>query len=219
MMMEQPKIIIEIWSDIVCPFCYIGKRHLEMALESFEGKDEVKIIWKSFLLNPDLKTDTELTLYEYLSQSKGISMPQVKAMTERVLEMASAAGLQYRLDEAVVANSLNAHRLLHFAQENGKGTETKERLLSAYFCEAKNIDDTNVLKALAAELGLNKEESNDVISTERYKLEVLKDYQMASHFGISGVPFFVFNRKFAISGAQPVELFIQTFEKAASAAN
>lgn len=217
--MEQPKIIIEIWSDIVCPFCYIGKRHLEMALESFEGKDEVKIIWKSFLLNPDLKTDTELTLYEYLSQSKGISMPQVKAMTERVLEMASAAGLQYRLDEAVVANSLNAHRLLHFAQENGKGTETKERLLSAYFCEAKNIDDTNVLKALAAELGLNKEESNDVISTERYKLEVLKDYQMASHFGISGVPFFVFNRKFAISGAQPVELFIQTFEKAASAAN
>jgi predicted DsbA family dithiol-disulfide isomerase len=190
-----------------------------MALESFEGKDEVKIIWKSFLLNPDLKTDTELTLYEYLSQSKGISMPQVKAMTERVLEMASAAGLQYRLDEAVVANSLNAHRLLHFAQENGKGTETKERLLSAYFCEAKNIDDTNVLKALAAELGLNKEESNDVISTERYKLEVLKDYQMASHFGISGVPFFVFNRKFAISGAQPVELFIQTFEKAASAAN
>jgi predicted DsbA family dithiol-disulfide isomerase len=219
MMMEQPKIMIEIWSDIVCPFCYIGKRHLEMALESFEGKDEVKIIWKSFLLNPDLKTDTELTLYEYLSQSKGISMPQVKAMTERVLEMASAAGLQYRLDEAVVANSLNAHRLLHFAQENGKGTETKERLLSAYFCEAKNIDDTNVLKALAAELGLNKEESNDVISTERYKLEVLKDYQMASHFGISGVPFFVFNRKFAISGAQPVELFIQTFEKAASAAN
>ena len=217
--MEQPKIMIEIWSDIVCPFCYIGKRHLEMALESFEGKDEVKIIWKSFLLNPDLKTDTELTLYEYLSQSKGISMPQVKAMTERVLEMASAAGLQYRLDEAVVANSLNAHRLLHFAQENGKGTETKERLLSAYFCEAKNIDDTNVLKALAAELGLNKEESNDVISTERYKLEVLKDYQMASHFGISGVPFFVFNRKFAISGAQPVELFIQTFEKAASAAN
>lgn len=190
-----------------------------MALESYEGKDEVKIIWKSFLLNPDLKTDTELTLEGYLSQSKGISMPQVKAMTERVLEMASAAGLQYRLDEAVVANSLNAHRLLHFAQENGKGMETKERLLSAYFSEAKNIDDTIVLQALAAELDLNKEESNDVISTERYKLEVLKDYQMASHFGISGVPFFVFNRKFAISGAQPVELFIQTLEKAASTAN
>lgn len=219
MIMEQPKIMIEIWSDIVCPFCYIGKRHLEMALESYEGKDEVKIIWKSFLLNPDLKTDTELTLEGYLSQSKGISMPQVKAMTERVLEMASAAGLQYRLDEAVVANSLNAHRLLHFAQENGKGMETKERLLSAYFSEAKNIDDTIVLQALAAELDLNKEESNDVISTERYKLEVLKDYQMASHFGISGVPFFVFNRKFAISGAQPVELFIQTLEKAASTAN
>ncbi len=219
MIMEQPKIMIEIWSDIVCPFCYIGKRHLEMALESYEGKDEVKIIWKSFLLNPDLKTDTELTLEGYLSQSKGISMPQVKAMTERVLEMASAAGLQYRLDEAVVANSLNAHRLLHFAQENGKGMETKESLLSAYFSEAKNIDDTIVLQALAAELDLNKEESNDVISTERYKLEVLKDYQMASHFGISGVPFFVFNRKFAISGAQPVELFIQTLEKAASTAN
>jgi predicted DsbA family dithiol-disulfide isomerase len=217
--MEKKKIVIEIWSDIVCPFCYIGKRHLEKALELFPSSDQVEIVWKSFLLNPDLKTDTKLTIEEYLSASKGIDLPQVKAMTSRVIEMASEAGLKYRLHEAVVANSMNAHRLLHFAQENGKGTETKERLLSAYFCEAKNIDDTNVLKALAAELGLNKEESNDVISTERYKLEVLKDYQMASHFGISGVPFFVFNRKFAISGAQPVELFIQTFEKAASAAN
>jgi predicted DsbA family dithiol-disulfide isomerase len=215
-MKEQKKMLIEIWSDVVCPFCYIGKRHLEKALSNAGLEGQVEIIWKSFLLNPELTTNPELSIEQYLSDSKGLSMSQVKSMTARVVEMATAAGLNYRLQDAVVANSVNAHRLLHFARKSGKAGEMKENLFRAYFCEAKNIDDEATLLAIAKDAGLDETDARKVISGNDFHRDVKSDYAEAQQLNISGVPFFVFNRKYAISGAQPVELFVQTLEKLAS---
>lgn len=206
------EITIEVWSDIVCPFCYIGKKHLEKALAGFEHKDDVKIIWKSFLLNPQLKTDPEKTIESYLSESKGISIDQVKTMNKRVVEMAENAGLQVNLTGLPVANSMNAHRLLHYGESRHKAGETKERLFRAYFCEGKNIDSKEELLRIAEELNFETESVKQILNNSGYEEEILADYREASELGVRGVPFFVFNRKYAISGAQPVEVFSETLE-------
>jgi predicted DsbA family dithiol-disulfide isomerase len=212
-MQDKKKMLIEIWSDVVCPFCYIGKRHLEKALDLTVLNEQVEIVWKSFLLNPEVETNPELSIELYLSDSKGLSMSQVRDMTARVVEMATAAGLSYRLQDAVVANSVNAHRLLHFARQSGKSGELKELLLRSYFCEAKNIDDPDTLLSIAEAAGLEASEARQVISGKDFLEGVMQDYAEAQQLRIGGVPFFVFNRKYAISGAQPVELFMQTLEK------
>lgn len=216
------KIKVEIWSDVVCPFCYIGKRHFENALQSFEGKDDVEIIWKSFQLNPDQVTDTSITIYESLSKSKGWSAEQTKNTTAHVTDMATNAGLKYDFDKIVVANTFNAHRLIQFAKTKGKGDLLEERLFKAYFTEGKNIDSVEVLATLGEECGLDKNEILSLLQSTQYETEVNQDILEASQIGVRGVPFFVFDRKYAVSGAQPAEAFLQTLqtiqkEKAAEA--
>lgn len=206
------KIQVEIWSDVVCPFCYIGKRHFEKALSAFEGKDQVEIIWKSFQLNPDQVTDTTITIYESLSKSKGWSLQQTKNTTAHVTEMASQAGLNYDFDHVVVANTFRAHRLIQLAKSKGKGDLMEERLFKAYFTEGQNIDDTEVLVNLGSECGLDKAEILDMLQSTRFEKEVEQDILEASQIGVRGVPFFVFDRKYAVSGAQPVEAFLQTLQ-------
>ena len=137
---------VEIWSDIMCPFCYIGKRKFESALAQFEHKDDVDIVWKSFQLNPDMKTEAGKNINQYLAEIKGWSVEQAKEMNDRVTEMAKQVGLEYDLNKAVVANSFNAHRLIQFAKNTGKGDAAEERLFKAYFTEGKNVDELHVLR-------------------------------------------------------------------------
>ena len=204
---------IEIWSDVMCPFCYIGKRHLEAALEDFPQKDEVEIVWKSFQLNPDMPESSEENVYEYLAKAKGISLEQSKQMHERVEEMAANAGLDYNFDIAKVANSFKAHRVLQLAKRKKLGDELKEALLEAYFIKGRNTSDYNTLVELATSVGITEAEVELALNEEQFASYVNQDIDEARQIRVQGVPFFVFDRKYAVSGAQPVEHFKATLEK------
>jgi len=205
---------IEIWSDIMCPFCYIGKRRLESALEGFEYADQVQIEWKSFLLNPDMVTDPSKSTLEYLSETKGWSKAQTLQVTQQVVDMAAEEGLVYHMDRTVVANAKNAHRLLQLAKTLGKGGELKERLLKAYFTEGANIDDHTILIGLAKEVGLPENRVMKCLDSNEFANKVDQDIYESRQVGVKGVPFFVVDRKYGISGAQAKEAFEQTIRKA-----
>lgn len=197
----------------MCPFCYIGKRHLEAALKEFPQKDQVEIVWKSFQLNPDMPESSDENVYEYLAKAKGISLEQSKQMHERVIEMAKNAGLDYNFDIAKVANSFKAHRVLQLAKRSNLGDELKEELLHAYFTEGKNVSDKQVLIELAEKVGMTAEDVELALSNDSFANYVNQDIEEARQIRVQGVPFFVFDRKYAISGAQPVEHFKATLEK------
>ncbi|MCH6233150.1 DsbA family oxidoreductase [Cognataquiflexum rubidum] len=205
---------IEIWSDIMCPFCYIGKRRLESALADFEYADQIQIEWKSFLLNPDMVTDPSKSTLDYLSETKGWSKAQTLQVTQQVVEMAKGEGLTYHMDKTVVANAMNAHRLLQLAKTMGKGGEMKEWLLKAYFTEGANIDDKATLIRLANEVGLNEQRVGQCLDSDEFAEKVEQDIYESRQIGVRGVPFFVLDRKYGISGAQPKEAFDQTINKA-----
>lgn len=205
---------IEIWSDVVCPFCYIGKRKMEKALQKFPFKEKVEIEWKSFQLNPDQQTKPGVSTLEDLSQSKGWSMEQTKQITSQVVGMAKGEGLTFDFDKAVVANTKNAHRLIHLAKEFGVQDAMKERLLKAYFTDGLNVDDTETLIQLGKEVGVPEEKIKLMLESNQYEEAVDQDSYESRQIGVRGVPFFVLDRKFGISGAQPDEVFDQTLEKA-----
>lgn len=205
---------IEIWSDIMCPFCYIGKRRFDEAIAQFEHKDQVEIIWKSFMLSPELKTDPSKNINQFLAEHKGISLEEATGMNDYVTNMAAQAGLTYDFSKAVVANSFNAHRFSHFAKQYGKQNEAEEKLFAAYFTEGKNIDDAETLIKIATELGLDATKFASVMSSGAYAKDVMADIEEAQELGIRGVPFFVLNRKYAISGAQETAVFLDTLQKA-----
>jgi predicted DsbA family dithiol-disulfide isomerase len=215
--MNNAKMKIEIWSDIMCPFCYIGKRHFEEALKQFPDTDKIEIEWHSFQLDPSLpKPASDLSVYEYLAQRKGMSVEQSKAMHKNVVEMAAAAGLNYDFDKTVVANSFDAHRLIQFAKTKHLGDEAEERLFKAYFTEGKDMCDTSTLLELAKDIGLNEAETKEVLNSNSYSAEVKKDIEEAAQIGVTGVPFFVFDRKYAVSGAQPSSSFVNVLQKSFS---
>jgi predicted DsbA family dithiol-disulfide isomerase len=205
---------VEIWSDIQCPFCYIGKRRFEEALAEFEKRSEVHIQWKSFQLNPDLVTNPEISINEYLVETKGWTLNHATQLNQQVTEMAAQAGLEYQMDNAVVANTFAAHQLAHAAAAINKGNEAEELLFKAYFTEGKNIADPEVLAGLGAQLGLDAEKFKQDLSDHTYADAVRRDMYEAQVLNIRGVPFFVLNDKYAISGAQPAAVFIQALEKA-----
>lgn len=206
---------IEIWSDIMCPFCYIGKRNLEQALERFEDRNLIEIEWKSFQLDPTIPEDVDpkTDVYTFLADRKGISMEQSKQMHEHVVQLAKNAGLDYRFDKAVVANSLKAHRMIQLAKTKGLGDAAEERLFSAYFTEGMNFGDVETLKQIGSEIGLSEADVSESLSNETYLRKVEQDIVEAQQIGVRGVPFFVFNRKFAVSGAQPVDAFVGALEQ------
>lgn len=198
----------------MCPFCYIGKKRFDDALAQFEHKDQVEIIWKSFMLSPELKTDPSKNINQFLAEHKGISLEEATGMNDYVTNMAAQAGLTYDFSKAVVANSFNAHRFSHFAKQYGKQNEAEEKLFAAYFTEGKNIDDAETLMAMAAELGLDVTKLANVMGSGAYAKDVMADIDEAQELGIRGVPFFVLNRKYAISGAQETAVFLDTLQKA-----
>ena len=183
-------------------------------MEDFEFADKVQIEWKSFLLNPDMVTDPNKSTLEYLSATKGWSMAQTEEITQQVVEMAKQEGLTYHMDKTVVANAKNAHRLLQLAKTLDKGDVLKERLLKAYFTEGKNIDDRETLLQLALEVGLDKVRTEACLDSDEFLEKVEQDIYESRLIGVRGVPFFVLDRKYGISGAQPKEAFVQTIEKA-----
>jgi predicted DsbA family dithiol-disulfide isomerase len=213
--MEHPKMKVEVWSDIMCPFCYIGKRNYESALSGFEGKDNVEIEWHSFQLDPTIPKSSAVkeNVYQYLADKKRISYEQSAKMHERVIQMAKDAGLDYRFDKAIVANSFDAHRLIQLAKEKGLGDAAEERLFRAYFTEGKDFGDHETLKSIGKEIGLNEEDIKEALLSDMYAEKVEQDIQEASDIGIQGVPFFVFDRKYAVSGAQPPEHFLQALNQ------
>ena len=202
---------IEIWSDVVCPWCYIGKRRLEHALREFEHADEVEITWRSFQLNPDTPAGTAVPTMEYLATRFG---PQAKAMTGRVAELARAEGLDLDFDTALTVNTLDAHRLLHLANDLGIGDAAKERLLRAHFIEGADLSDRDTLVALLSEVGAEPGRVRAVLDSREYVYAVRDDIEEAERLGANGVPFFVIDRKYGISGAQPAETFLQALRTA-----
>lgn len=205
---------VEIWSDIMCPFCYIGKRHFEAALKEFPHSDKLQIEWKSFQLDPTIpKIEERVDVYQYLADKKGMSLEQSKSLHQNVIQMAKNAGLEYNFDIAVVGNSKDAHRLIQFAKTKGLGDQAEEALFKAYFTDGKNMADMNDLIEIGTSIGLNAVELTSILESDAFAYEMMQDVQEAQNIGVQGVPFFVFDRKYAVSGAQPVEAFLQTLEK------
>ena len=198
----------------MCPFCYIGKRRFEQALGQFEHKDEVEVEWKSFQLNPNLVTDPTININQYLADIKGITIDHAKQLNDHVTQMAAEVGLTYDFDKAIVANSFDAHRFAHLAKQNGLGDEAEEALFNAYFTEGKNIADHETLAELGEQIGLDKDEVAHTLKGNKYAINVNQDIAQAQQLGVRGVPFFVLDMKYGISGAQPVEAFTETLEKA-----
>ena len=205
---------VEIWSDIVCPFCYIGKRKFETALADFAGKDKVDIEWKSFQLDPEMDNKEGLNVHEYLGKRKGGTPADGKRMNDGMTAAAAEVGLQYDFDNGIINNTMNAHRLLHWAKAAGLQNELKERIFKAYYTEGIDTADIAELVRLAKETGLNPVQARKVLEENLYVKEVLQDQQEAAELGVQGVPFYVFNRKYALSGAQPSEVFAQVLNKA-----
>ncbi|MEZ0539651.1 DsbA family oxidoreductase [Fibrella arboris] len=199
---------VEIWSDVMCPFCYIGKRKFEHALHQFAHKEQVNVIWKSFQLNPDLHTEPGKNINQYLADSKGWSLDQAKQMNDRVTAMASEVGLLYDFDKAVVANSWDAHRLIQLAKQHGLGDAAEEQLFRAYFTEGRDTSDHATLLELGTAIGLDATNVQRMLASDQFADDVKRDVYEAQQVGARGVPFFVLDRRYAVSGAQQPETFL-----------
>lgn len=209
---------IEVWSDYVCPFCYIGKRELERALKTLRIEEKVEVQMKSFLLDPTTPEDSDETVYSALSKKYRMTEQEVKKMTQNVVNRAKEVGLEYDFDNMKNANTLASHRLAKWAETKEKGKEFSEKLLHAFFIEGKHIGKKEILLALVEEVGLNKKEAEEILDNTKFKDEVEQDINEAMQLGVRGVPFFVINNKYWISGAQPQSVFKETIEKAAKEA-
>jgi protein disulfide-isomerase len=204
---------IEIWSDIMCPFCYIGKRQLETALAEFPN-GEFEIEWKSFQLDPTITPQSGKDVYTFLAERKGISVEQSIEMHKGVVERAKSVGLDYHFDKAIISNSLTAHRIIHLAKTKNLGDEMEEIFFKAYFTDGKDLNDAQTLVELGSKAGLDSKEVQEIIENENlYLSDVKSDIREAQEIGVQGVPFFVFDRKYAVSGAQPVEAFVNTIRE------
>ncbi|MCS3796333.1 DsbA family protein [Niastella sp. OAS944] len=204
---------VEIWSDVMCPFCYIGKRRFENALNQLPFSNEIEVEWKAFQLDPSIKKEPGKKIHEYLAERKGFSVEKAKELNGQVTGMAAAEGLQYNFDKAVVANSFDAHRFANLAKKNGKGLEAEESLFKAYFTEGKDISDHDTLIQLGIDIGLDAAAVKQALESDAYTKDVQKDIAEAEELAIRGVPFFVIDRKYAVSGAQATETFVQALNQ------
>jgi predicted DsbA family dithiol-disulfide isomerase len=205
---------IDVWSDIVCPWCYIGKRRLERALAGFEARPDVQVVHRSFQLNPAAPRDHTTRRGEGLKAKYGLSQLELQVMEARLLKVARDEGLDFHLDEQVSGNTLDAHRVVQMARERGPQDAVVERLFRAYFVEGRSIFDVESLATLAAEAGLDPGEMRTRLASDAYADAVAADQQEGAARGVRGVPFFVIDGRYAISGAQPVEVFRQALEQA-----
>ncbi len=207
------RMTVEIWSDVICPFCYIGKRKFETALAQLPNHDQIEIVWRSFQLQPDTQTDPSRNAVQNLAEKKGWTLDVTRRVIADVTDRARVVGLTFDYNRTVVANTFDAHRLAHYAASAGKGDDVQERLFKAYFVDGQNIADQTQLTTLAVDAGLPASEVRDVLSGDRFAADVHRDIDQASRFGINAVPFFVFNHKYAVSGAQDSAIFVQALQQ------
>ena len=205
---------IEIWSDVMCPFCYIGKKNFENALETLPFKDNIEVEWKSFQLDSSLETGKPITTAQYFKEKKGLPETKGKQLTEQVVQMGKSSGIDFDFEKAIITNTFQAHKLIHLAKKHQLGAEMEEELFKAHFLEGKNIGLDEVLISLGEKLGISTDEIKNTLSTETLDNEVKQEIVEASQLGISGVPFFVIDRKYGVSGAQPTDYFKQAITQA-----
>jgi predicted DsbA family dithiol-disulfide isomerase len=205
---------VEIWSDVVCPWCYLGKRHFEQALETFGHRDEVDVVYRSFELDPSAPQGVTTPTVELLASKYGMTPQQAQDAQRQMEQRAAQAGLTFRMDGLRSGNTRDAHRLLQLARAHGKQGELMERLHRAYFTEQDSVFDHAALTRLAAEAGLEQGEVGKVLDTDQFGDEVTADEMTASSLGATGVPFFVIDRRYGISGAQPAATITRALERA-----
>lgn len=207
-------MLVEVWSDVVCPWCYLGKRRLESALALFPQRDEVEVVWRSFELDPNAPRRREGSAVEHLASKYGMTEEQVATSWARLTGLADAEGLEYHLDRTQGGSSFDAHRLIHLGAAHGLQDEVKERLLLAYFTEGEPIGEPEVLERLAVEAGLPAGEVADVLAGDAFAAEVREDEQRARLLGIGGVPFFAIDGRYGVSGAQSTEVLVEALTAA-----
>jgi predicted DsbA family dithiol-disulfide isomerase len=208
------QLAVEIWSDVVCPWCYIGKRRFESALAQFEHRDDVELRWRSFELDPDAPRIAEVTGPERLAAKYGVSLEQARAMNANVTGIAAGEGLEYRLDRTRGGNTFDAHRLIQLAADEGIQDAVKERLMRGYFTEGEPIGDHDALARLTADAGLDPAAARALLAGDAHADSVRADEQLARQLGITAVPFFVLDRRYGVSGAQPAEILLGALQQA-----
>ncbi len=207
-------MLIEIWSDVVCPWCYIGKRNLEAALAEFDHADQVVVEWRSYELDPTTPARVELSMDEVLERKYGMTSEQASTANRQMTELAAKVGLEYHLDRVQIGNTFDAHRLIHLAAAVGKAGAMKERLLRAYFTEGRAISDRATLADLAADVGIDAGRVGEVLSGDEFAAAVRADEAQAMDLGSTGVPFFVFDERLGIPGAQPPDVLLRLLNRA-----
>ena len=212
---DDTPLRIDVWSDVACPWCYIGKRNLESGIVG-SSATPVEVVYHSFELAPDTPVEFTGSEVEFLMSHRGVSADQARAMIDRVVGIARSAGLEYDYDSLQHTNTLKAHELLHYAKERGLQLEMKERLLSAYFVEGRHVGRVEDLADLAAEIGLDRTDVARTLEADEYLEAVHADMVKARQYGINGVPFFVIDGRYGISGAQPPEVFVEVLSRAAA---
>ena len=205
---------IEIWSDFACPFCYIGKRNFEKALSEFEGQSEVQVQWKSFQLMPDAPIDMGVDIHDMLAKKYGRSRQWAEKMNENVTGMAQEAGLAFHMEKMIPTNTFDAHRLAHLAAKHGLEDQAEEELFAAFFTEGRHLGKKETLEEIGREIGLKESEVASALDSGDFAEEVRKEIEDGISIGLQGVPFFVIDRKYAFSGAQPPDVFLKILRKA-----
>lgn len=205
---------VEIWSDVVCPWCYIGKRNFEAALAGFEHRDRVEVMWRSFELDPWAPAVREGDYVVRLAEKYGVPLAEARGMLASMTSAAAGVGLAFDFDGARPGNTFDAHRLIHLAGDRGAQDAVKERLLHATFAEGEPVGDRETLIRLAVEAGLAREDVAAVLESDAYAAQVGADERQAAEFGITAVPFFVIDRKFGVPGAQPPDVLTRALQRA-----
>jgi predicted DsbA family dithiol-disulfide isomerase len=210
------KLTVEVWSDIACPWCYVGKRRLQAALRDFPSRDQVEVVWRSFELDPSAPREAlpPSAHAERLARKYGRTLAQAQQLLEQMTRLAASEGLAFDYGRIRTASSFDAHRMLHLAKELGRQDALKERLLAAYFCEGQVISDADTLVRLASEVGLDVDRAQALVSTDLYAAEVRAEEREAQQLGIQGVPFFLLGRRYGVSGAQSREVMREALERA-----
>ena len=210
----ERSMLVEIWSDVVCPWCYIGKRRFERALEGFAHRDQIEIVWRSFELDPKAPAERTGSYAEGLGRKYGMSPERAQRTLQHMTDVAAEEGLEFDFGGVRPGNTFTAHRLLHFAAERGRQGELKEHFLRAYFTDGVAVGDPESLVALAVEIGLDEDEVRTVIDSDAFADHVRADEAAAEELDVTGVPFFVLDRRFAVAGAQDTEVFARALDRA-----
>lgn len=205
---------VEIWSDFACPFCFIGKTHYAHALSKFKHKDSIETFYRSFELSPNEDSSKRVKTVELIAKKYGVTVEKMKQMNQNIVAQAASAGLTFKFDDMIAVNTFDCHRIAVYAQTMGKGDEFTTELFKNYFTDNAIISDEDVLVEAAVKVGLDKDEVLKVLRSTQFSEQVRNEEQEATQLGVRGVPFFVFDRKYAISGAQPEQAFLEVLEKA-----